>query len=211
MTLDEAMRTAPVVAILRGITPDEIEAHAEALHDAGVRIVEIPLNSPEPFESLRRLAERWADRMVCGSGTVLAPDLVDEVARAGGSIVVSPNTNPAVISRSRQLGLAPLPGIQTATEAFTAYEAGARHLKLFPASTVGPGHLKALMAVLPRDAVVLAVGGAGPGNMADWWAAGARGFGLGSEIYRPGQTPAETADRARAAIAAFAPLLGGAA
>lgn len=208
MTLDEAMRTAPVVAILRGIKPDEIEAHAEALHDAGVRIVEIPLNSPEPFESLRRLAERWGDRMVCGSGTVLAPDLVDEVARAGGSIVVSPNTDPAVISRSRQLGLAPMPGFQTATEAFTAHEAGARHLKLFPASTVGPAHLRALMAVLPKDAVVLAVGGASPANMADWWAAGARGFGLGSEIYRPGQPPAETADRARAAITAVARLLG---
>ena len=207
MKLDEAMRTVPVVAILRGVTPDEIEAHAEALHAGGVRIVEIPLNSPEPFESLRRLTERWGDRLVCGSGTVLSPDMVDHVAEARGRIVVAPNTNPAVIKRSRDLGLDPMPGVQTATEAFSAYDAGARYLKLFPASSVGPGHLTALMAVRPRDATVLAVGGAGPSTMAAWWAAGARGFGLGSEIYKPGQTPEETAEKARAAVAAVRPLV----
>ncbi len=207
MTLEDAMRTAPVVAILRGVRPDEIDAHAEALHSGGVRIVEIPLNSPEPFESLRRLTERWSDRLVCGSGTVLSPDLVDAVAQAGGRIVVSPNANPAVIRRSRDLGLEPMPGVQTATEAFAAYDAGARYLKLFPASSVGIGHLKALMAVLPKDATVLAVGGAGPSSMADWWAVGARGFGLGSEIYRPGQTPEESHAKAAAAIAAVRPLV----
>jgi 2-dehydro-3-deoxyphosphogalactonate aldolase len=209
MTFDEALADCPIVAILRGVRPDEIEAHAEALYAAGVRILEVPLNSPDPFHTLERLTAAFGDRVVCGSGTVLSPEQVDRVARSGGRIVVSPNTNPAVIARTVEQGLEPLPGFQSATEAFVAVEAGARVIKLFPAGSVGVGHLKALKAVLPPTVRVLAVGGAGPANMAEWWSAGARGFGLGSELYKPGQSPEETAAKAQAAVAAAGPLANG--
>lgn len=196
MTLDDALAECPIVAIVRGIRPDEVLAHAEALYAAGVRGVEVPLNSPDPLASIRRLAEAWGGRMVVGAGTVLEVDSVEAVAKAGGSLIVSPNTNRAVIRRAIELGLDPAPGFATASEAFQAVESGARHLKLFPAATYGPGHLKQLGAVLPASAVVWAVGGVGPDNMADWWAAGARGFGLGGELYRAGQSVAETATKA---------------
>ena len=196
MTLDDALAECPIVAIVRGIRPDEVLAHAEALYAAGVRGVEVPLNSPDPLASIRRLAEAWGGRMVVGAGTVLEVDSVEAVAKAGGSLIVSPNTNRAVIRRAIELGLDPAPGFATASEAFQAVESGARHLKLFPAATYGPGHLKQLGAVLPASAVVWAVGGVGPDNMADWWAAGARGFGLGGELYRAGQSAAETATKA---------------
>jgi 2-dehydro-3-deoxyphosphogalactonate aldolase len=201
MTLDEALAECPIVSIVRGIKPDEVLDHAEALYAAGVRGIEVPFNSPDPLESIRRLAETWAGRMVVGAGTVLDAASVDAVAQAGGTIIVSPNTNPAVIRRSVELGLDPAPGFATGTEAFLAIEAGARHLKLFPAATYGPGHLKQLKAVLPTTAVVWAVGGAGPDNMVDWWAAGARGFGLGGELYRAGQSVAETAAKAARVVA----------
>jgi 2-dehydro-3-deoxyphosphogalactonate aldolase len=190
------------VAIVRGVRPDEAPDHAEALHAAGIRAVEVPLNSPDPIESIRRLAETWGERMVVGAGTVLSPDRVDAVAEVGGRLIVAPNTDPAVIRRAVDLGLDPAPGFATATEAFAALDAGARHLKLFPAVTYGPGHLKQLKAVLPPEAVVWAVGGVGPDSLADWWAAGARGFGLGGEIYRAGQTVADTAAKAAAVMAA---------
>jgi 2-dehydro-3-deoxyphosphogalactonate aldolase len=202
MRLNEALAEKPVVAIVRGVTPDEVLAHAEALYAAGVRGIEVPLNSPEPFESIRRLAEAFAGRMVCGAGTVLRPQDVDRVRDAGGSLVVAPNSNIAVIRRAVELGLDPAPGFATATEAFAAYEAGARHLKLFPAVTYGPAHLRQLSAVLPKDAVVWAVGGVGPDAMAEWWAAGARAFGLGGELYRAGQSVDDT--RAKAARVASA-------
>ena len=200
MTLDEALAECPVVAIVRGIRPDEALAHAEALFAAGVRGVEVPLNSPDPLTSIRMLAETWGDRMAVGAGTVLDTASVDAVAKAGGTIIVSPNTNPAVIRRAVELGLDPAPGFATATEAFAALEAGAKHLKMFPAATYGPGHLKQLKAVLPPSAVVWAVGGAGPDNMAQWWAAGARAFGLGGEIYRAGQSLAETTAKAEKVV-----------
>jgi 2-dehydro-3-deoxyphosphogalactonate aldolase len=200
MTLDEVLAECPLVAILRGIRPDEVLSHAECLFAAGVRGIEVPLNSPDPLESIRLLAEVWGKRMVVGAGTVLAADKVDAVARAGGVLIISPNTNPAVIRRAVELGLDPAPGFATATEAFQALDLGARHLKLFPAVTYGPGHLKQLKAVLPANAILWAVGGAGPDNMADWWAAGARAFGLGGEIYRAGQTVAETAAKAKRAV-----------
>lgn len=196
MTLDDALAECPIVAIVRGIRPDEVLAHAEALYAAGVRGIEVPLNSPDPLASIRRLAEAWGGRMVVGAGTVLEVDGVEAVAKAGGSLIVSPNTNRAVIRRAIELGLDPAPGFATASEAFQAVESGARHLKLFPAATYGPGHLKQLGAVLPASAVVWAVGGVGPDNMADWWAAGARGFGLGGELYKAGQSVAETATKA---------------
>ena len=201
MTLEDALAETPIVAILRGVQPDEVEAVAEALHSAGVRVVEVPLNSPDPLDSIARLA-RFEDRMVWGAGTVLSPDRVDAVADAGGRIVVSPNTDPAVIRRSLERGLVPLPGFATASEGFAAYAAGARHLKLFPASTYGSAHIKALKAVLPPDARVHAVGGVGPAVMQEWRKAGADGFGLGSELYKPGMTLEEVHTRAVAAVAA---------
>ncbi len=202
MTLEDALKACPVVAIVRGIRPDEAVAHAEALYAAGLRAVEVPLNSPEPMESIRRLAGAFGERMAVGAGTVLAARRVDEVAAAGGRIIVAPNTDPKVIRRALSLGLDPAPGFATATEAFAAFYAGACHLKLFPAATYGPGHLKQLKAVLPAEAVVWAVGGVGPDSMADWWQAGARAFGLGGEIYRAGQSVAETAEKAARVVAA---------
>ncbi|HSV03290.1 MAG TPA: 2-dehydro-3-deoxy-6-phosphogalactonate aldolase [Phenylobacterium sp.] len=202
MTLDEAIEEAPVVAIVRGVRPDEILDHAQALYDAGVRGVEVPLNSPEPIESIRRLSERFGERMVTGGGTVLRAQDVERIAAAGGRIVVAPNTAPEVIRRAVALGLDPLPGFATPSEAFTAIEAGARRLKLFPAATYGPGHVKQLKAVLPAEVSIWAVGGVGAEDLAAWWAAGVRAFGLGGELYRAGQSVAETSDKARRVIAA---------
>lgn len=202
MTLDDALAECPIVAILRGVRPDEVLDHAEALFAAGVRGLEVPLNSPDPLESIRRLAQAWGARMVVGAGTVLDAGKVDAVAQAGGTLIVSPNTDQAVIRRTVELGLDPAPGFATASEAFQALALGARHLKLFPAVTYGPGHVKQLKAVLPASAVLWAVGGVGPDNMAAWWAARARAFGLGGELYKAGQTVAETAAKAARAVAA---------
>jgi 2-dehydro-3-deoxyphosphogalactonate aldolase len=201
MTLEQALGQVPVVAIIRGVRPEEVLDVADALYAGGIRVVEVPLNSPEPLESISRL-KAFARKLVHGAGTVLRPGAVDAVAQAGGKIVVSPNADPAVIRRAVERGLAPMPGFASATEAFCALEAGARYLKLFPASTYGPAHLKALKAVLPSDAVVQPVGGVRPEDMAEWWAAGARGFGLGSELYRPGYTAEQVHERAVAAVAA---------
>jgi 2-dehydro-3-deoxyphosphogalactonate aldolase len=202
LSLDDALAECPVVAIVRGVRPDEILAHAEALYAAGVRGVEVPLNSPEPLDSVRRLAETWGERMVVGAGTVLTAAGVDDVAGVGGRIIVSPNTVWDVIARAIELKLDPAPGFSTPTEAFMAIAAGARHLKLFPAVSFGPAHVKQIKAVLPPEIVVWAVGGVGPAQMADWWSAGARAFGLGGELYRAGQSPQETAEKARRVVAA---------
>jgi 2-dehydro-3-deoxyphosphogalactonate aldolase len=206
MTLDEAIAVSPVVAIVRGVTPDEAEAIAQAIYDGGLRAIEVPLNSPEPLESIRRIVEAFGDRMAIGAGTVLSPDKVDAVKDAGGTIIVSPNTDVPVIRRAVELGLDPAPGFATPTEALMAVDAGARHLKLFPAISFGPAHVKQIRAVLPPDVDVWAVGGVGPASMAEWWAAGARGFGLGSEVYKAGQSPEDTPRKARAAFAAAAAL-----
>ena len=201
ISLQDAFAEVPIVAIIRGVRPDEVEGVAEALVSAGVRVIEVPLNSPEPLESLRRLA-RFADRAVHGAGTVLSPKAVDQVADAGGRVIVSPNTDPAVIARTLERGLVPMPGFGSASEAFQAYAAGARYLKLFPAATYGVGHVKALLDVLPKDAVVQPVGGVKPEQMADWWTAGARGFGMGGELFKPGFTPEEVHARALKAVEA---------
>lgn len=202
LRLDDALAECPVVAIVRGVRPDEILAHAEALHQAGIRGMEVPLNSPQPIDSLRRLAEAYGARMAVGAGTVLTAAGVDDVAQAGGRIIVSPNTSREVIRRAIELELDPAPGFATPTEAFMAIEAGARHLKLFPAVTYGPAHVQQLKSVLPAAAVVWAVGGVGAAQMADWWAAGCRAFGVGGELYRPGQSPEQTAERAARVVAA---------
>jgi 2-dehydro-3-deoxyphosphogalactonate aldolase len=202
MTLNEALQACPIVAIVRGIRPDEALDHVAALFKAGIRGVEVPLNSPDPLDSIRRIAGAFGEQMAVGAGTVLTAEQVESVAGVGGRIIVSPNTSEDVIARAVRLGLDPAPGFATATEAFAAYGAGARHLKLFPAATYGTVHIRQLKAVLPADAVVWAVGGVGPDNLADWWAAGARAFGLGGELYRAGQPVDETAGKAALAVAA---------
>ncbi len=202
MTLDDALAACPLIAILRGVAPDEVLDHAQALSDAGIRAIEVPLNSPRPLDSIERLAHALGDSCLCGAGTVLTAAQVEDVAAAGGRLIVSPNTSPPVIARTVALGLESLPGVATASEAFAAIEAGARRLKLFPAATYGPGHARQLAAVLPSDVAMLAVGGVGLADLAGWRAAGIKGFGLGSELYRAGQTPAETAAKAKAAVAA---------
>ena len=206
MKFEETFAQMPLVAILRGVKSTEVVAIAEALLEAGVRLVEVPMNSPDPLDAIAAL-KVMEGRMLWGAGTVLRAGGVDAVVQAGGKLIVSPNTEPAVIRRAIERGGVPMPGFASATDAFCALEAGATHLKLFPASTYGPGHVKALKAVLPPEAVVLPVGGVGPAQMAEWWAAGARGFGLGSDIYKPGMTPAEVNARATAAVAAVRPLL----
>jgi 2-dehydro-3-deoxyphosphogalactonate aldolase len=206
MTLDEALSQIPVVAIIRGVQPDEAVDVGEALFEAGLKVIEVPLNSPQPFDSIGRLAKAMEGRMVVGGGTMLTPEAVDRVAAVGGKIAVAPNTDPRVIRRAREQGLEPMPGFGTPSEAFQAIEAGARYLKLFPASTFGPGHVKALKDVLPSEVVVMPVGGVGPGRFAEWWAAGARGFGMGGDIYKPGRSLAEIAERGRAAVAAASGL-----
>lgn len=202
LRLDDALAECPVVAIVRGIRPDEILAHAEAFYAAGVRGLEVPLNSPEPIDSIRRLAEAFGERMAVGGGTVLSAQAVHDVAGAGGRIIVSPSTSPEVIRCARRMQLDPAPGFATATEAFAAIEAGATHLKLFPAVTYGSAHVTQLKSVLPPEAVIWAVGGVGPDKMEEWWAAGCRAFGIGGELYRPGQSPADTAEKAARVVAA---------
>ncbi len=196
MTFDEALEQSGVIAILRGVKPDEVLDVGKALHEAGVRVVEVPLNSPEPYDSIDKLSAAFAGRLYVGGGTILSVEEVDAVAAAGGRLMVAPNTNPAVIRRALAVGMIPFPGFGTASEAFTAIEAGARHLKLFPASTYGPAHLKALKAVLPLEVMVAPVGGVGASDMADWRRAGAACFGIGSEIYKPGMAPGVVFDQA---------------
>ena len=205
---DQTARACGIIAILRGITLDEVAAVGDALHAAGVRIVEVPLNSPEPFRSIAALAARFQDRMIVGAGTVLDEDSVDRVKSAGGQISVSPDCNPAVIQRAVARGLVPLPGVFTPTEAFSAVRAGARHLKLFPAEAASPKTVKAWKAVLPRDVGVYAVGGVTPANMKEWADAGCTGFGIGSNIYKPGMSPDQVGTAARDFVAAWNSLKG---
>jgi 2-dehydro-3-deoxyphosphogalactonate aldolase len=207
-TFEQATADCGIVAILRGVTLDEVTAIGDALHAAGIRVVEVPLNSPEPFRSIAALAARFQDRMVVGAGTVLDVDSVDRVKSAGGQISVSPDCNPQVIARAVERGLVPLPGVFTPSEAFTAVRAGARHLKLFPAEAASPKTVKAWKAVLPRDVKVYAVGGVTPGNMTEWADAGCAGFGIGSNIYKPGMSPDDVGKAARDFVAAWKQLRG---
>jgi 2-dehydro-3-deoxyphosphogalactonate aldolase len=196
MNFEEALAESGVVAIIRGVKPGEVLAVGDALHQAGVRVVEVPLNSPDPYDSIDRLAAVFKGRLVVGGGTILTEQEADAVAAAGGRLMVSPNVNARVIRRAAAMGMTPFPGFATATEAFTAIEAGARHLKLFPASTYGPAHLKALRAVLPKEIAVAPVGGVGAPDMAEWARAGATLFGIGGELFKPGLAPDEIHRRA---------------
>lgn len=203
MTFEEAAAACGIVAILRGIRPDEAIAIGEALHDAGIRVVEVPLNSPDPFRSIEGLARHFAGRMVVGAGTVLDVPSVNLLKASGGTISVSPDCNPEVIARAVALGLTPLPGVFTPTEAFAAIRAGATHLKLFPAEAASPQTVKAWKAVLPKAVRIYAVGGVTHGNMQAWADAGCAGFGIGSNIYKPGQTADDVATAAAAFVAAW--------
>ncbi|MDR6788071.1 2-dehydro-3-deoxyphosphogalactonate aldolase [Sphingomonas sp. BE138] len=184
---DAAFAAAPLVAILRGLTPAEAPAIGDALVDAGFTLIEVPLNSPDPFDSIRLLVDRVGDRAMIGAGTVLTPEDVARVADVGGTLIVSPNTDAAVIGATAARGMISLPGYFTASEGFAALAAGATALKLFPADGTTPAYLKAQRAVLPKTVRMLAVGGITPENMGQWRAAGADGFGLGSNLYRPGK------------------------
>ena len=200
-TIRHFLDQCPLVAIIRGVTPGESEAIGTAIFDSGIRIIEVPLNSPDPLASIRRLADCLGDRALIGAGTVLDPAQVADVQSAGGRLIVSPNTNASVIRATVAAGMISSPGYFTPSEAFTALEAGAHALKFFPAEATTPAVIKAQKAVLPKDVPLLVVGGIQPDNMQPWLDAGATGFGLGSGLYAPGRSAEETGERARAYVA----------
>jgi 2-dehydro-3-deoxyphosphogalactonate aldolase len=206
MNFDEAIAQCGIIAILRGITPAEAQDVGTALFEAGVRVVEVPLNSPDPFTTIDKLASGFAGRMVVGAGTVLDPADINLLKSHKGEIAVSPDCNPAVIARAQEAGLVAIPGVFTPTEAFAAIRAGAQHLKLFPAEAASPLTIKAWKAVLPKHVQVFAVGGVTPANMQAWAEAGADGFGIGSNIYRQGMTAGDVAKAAGAFVSAWKKL-----
>jgi len=186
--LKEALKQCGLIAILRGIRPDEAETIGTVLYDAGFRVIEVPLNSPEPFESIRLLRNSLPANCVVGAGTVLSPAQVQQVKDAGGQLIVMPHSDPAVIAAATAAGLASAPGVATVTEAFAALAAGADILKMFPAEQLGPAVVKAWRAVIPASVSLAPVGGITPANLKSFSDAGASGFGLGSALYKPGMT-----------------------
>ena len=208
MTIDDLLAAGapPIVAILRGLRPDEALPVAAALVDAGILLIEVPLNSPDPFTSIAAIQQAYGDVALIGAGTVLDVASVDRLADTGARIMVTPNIDPAVIEHAVARGLVPMPGFVTPSEAFRAIAAGARRLKLFPAVALGPTYLKAVRDVLPKDVRTWAVGGTDASNLGDWIAAGAEGIGVGGALYRPGDDAAAVADKARALVAAWQAL-----
>jgi 2-dehydro-3-deoxyphosphogalactonate aldolase len=195
----------PLIAILRGVRPDEVEAIAGALEGQGVAIIEVPLNSPEPLESIARLARGFGERLLIGAGTVMTPGQVAEIAAAGGRLIVTPHADAAIVQAAKHGGLLAVPGFFTPAEAFAMLAAGADALKLFPAEAGSPAMLRALRAVLPSGTAVVPVGGIDAANMAAWGAAGAAGFGVGSAIYRPGDSAEVVGAKAHSLVAALPP------
>ncbi len=204
----EALVHQPLIAILRGVTPEAAIPVAETLVEAGFRIIEVPLNSPAPLDSITNLTRRFGDEAVIGAGTVLSSGAVDEVAEAGGRLIVSPNFDPTVVAQAKRRGLAVVPGVATPSEGFAALGAGASALKLFPAEAMPPKIVKAWRAVFPAEVALVPTGGVTPDNLAGYWSAGARGFGLGSALFSPTLPLPEIrqrADRFVEAMAALAP------
>ena len=195
--------TLPLIAILRGITPAEAPAIGAELIDAGITMIEVPLNSPDPLDSIAGMVRAHGKEALIGAGTVLTVAQLRAVADAGGQLIVSPNCDPRVIVETKRLGLQSWPGVFTPTEAFAALEAGADGLKLFPGAMAGPTGLQAMRAILPPGCLVYAVGGAGPENFGEWIAASADGFGLGSALYKPGLSASEVGARARDIVSAY--------
>jgi len=193
--LDPWLKDLPLVAILRGVKPDEVVAIAAALIEAGVEIIEVPLNSPEPLKSIRALAQSFGNDALIGAGTVLSREDVMQVAGAGGHLIVTPNADPAVVAASKAQQMIAVPGCATPTEALSVARAGADGLKLFPAEGIPPEVVKAMKAVLPPALPLLAVGSITPEKVAAYWQSGVRGFGLGGSLYRPGDGPKEIAQR----------------
>ena len=193
----------PLIAILRGVRPDEVLGIAAALEAAGVVIVEVPLNSPQPLESIRLLAETYGDRMLVGAGTVMTPDQVHEIAAVGGKIIVTPHADPELVRAAKSLGLLAAPGFFTPAEAFSLLKAGADAIKLFPAEAANPATLRGIRAILPPGTLVVPVGGITPETIPEWTAAGAAGFGIASSIYKPGDTAETVGRKARALVAAL--------
>lgn len=201
--LSAAMADVPIIAILRGVRPEEAVAIGEALLGAGIRVMEVPLNSPDPLVSIAAMADALGARALVGAGTVLHIGEVHDLARCGARFIVSPNTDAAVIDAALDAGMQALPGYQSPTEAFAAIAAGADWLKLFPAGPLGISHFKALAAVLPPHVRTIAVGGVGAANAREWLDAGVAGLGVGSELYRPGDSAAVVAEKAAALVAAI--------
>jgi 2-dehydro-3-deoxyphosphogalactonate aldolase len=205
VTLDEMLAEGvpPVAAILRGLCPEEAVDVAAALVENGVRILEVPFNSPEPLKSITAIVAAFGDQALIGGGTVLTVGAVEALAGAGGRLLVTPNTSPGVIARGLELGMEVLPGFMTPTEAFQAIAAGARRLKLFPGASLGPAYLKAVCDVLPRHVKVWAVGGTNAGTLKDWLESGAEGIGVGGALFTPGDNAQAVGDRAAALTAAW--------
>lgn len=199
---EQALTECPVIAILRGVEPDHVTGIADALYRAGVRIVEVPLNSPKPLASIERLVRALGERMVIGAGTVTDRQMVDAVGDAGGQIIVSPNTNENVLARSKILNMVPIPGVMTPTEMFYAAKHGANYLKLFPADQVGPSFVKAVGATLPDQLNLIAVGGVDETSAPSWLRAGVVGLGCGGSLFRPGDAPETVYERAVRIVAA---------
>ncbi|HET6218615.1 MAG TPA: 2-dehydro-3-deoxy-6-phosphogalactonate aldolase [Acidobacteriaceae bacterium] len=196
------LERCPLVAILRGVQPAEAESICSALERVGICIVEVPLNSPKPLESISLLSQSFGSRMLVGAGTLTAPSQVGEVAAAGGQLIVTPHADTAIVRAAKQAGLFAFPGFFNPTEAFALLEAGADAIKLFPAEVLGPAMLKALRAVLPKSVIVIPVGGVDANQVAPWMAAGALGLGVGSSIYKPGDDARAVEVKARTLIEA---------
>ena len=191
MNKSEFLKPTSIVAIIRGVKPEEAVEVAQTMYEAGIRIIEVPLNSPDPFNSINKIVDALGDKMIVGAGTVITKEDVSKLKNAGGEIVVSPNMNPEVISYTKEMGMLSYPGVMTISECFAAIEAGADGLKVFPADVVGMGFIKATKVVLAKKLPMLAVGGVTENNIQEWIECGADGFGLGSSIYKPGMTLSE--------------------